>query len=135
MQFVHEIQRALRVGRTFHIHTNEARRIHRGRLRHEAADDVTRQFLIHIQTHVSQLETDVGIEMVGRDRIENLLVELRTVTSFFGIGDVLAEIIDADGHAGAVDRLRGADCIGDFCARHEPTGKAASNGGTLGKIA
>ena len=104
-------------------------------LAHQACDQVAGHLLIDVQSHVGQLQADVGIEMVGRDGVENLMVELRAVAGFVGIGDVLAQVIDADAHAGAVDGLGDAHRVGDFRARHEPARNAVTDRGSLGKIA
>ena len=76
VEFVHEIQGALRVGRTFHIDAHKAGRVHGCGLGDQSADDFAGQLLVHIQPHVSELEADVGVEFVGGDGIENLMIEL-----------------------------------------------------------
>ena len=51
------------------------------------------------------------------------------------VGDVLAEVVDADAHAGAVDGLSDADGISDFGAGDEAAGNAATEALTLGESA
>ena len=106
MQFVNEIERALGVGRALHVDAHKARGIHRGGFGDQSADDIAREFFVYIEPHVREFETDVGVELVGDDRVENLMVELRAVAGFVGIGDIFTEVVDGDAHAGAVDDLR-----------------------------
>ena len=101
-------------------------RVHRRRFGHQAADDFTGQFLIHVQAHVSQLQADVGVELIGCNGVENLMIKLGAVAGLVGIGDIFAQVVDADAHAGAVDGLRGADGIGDLGASNEAAGDAAA---------
>src|ERR1700722_14331023 len=73
--------------------------------------------------------------MVGRDSVENLMVELRALAGFFGVGDVLAQVIDADAHAGTVDGLGNAHSVGGLRARYETARNPPTERGSLGKIA
>jgi hypothetical protein len=57
------------------------------------------------------------------------------LTGFVEVGDVLAQVIDADAHAGSVDGLSDADGVGDFRARDEAARDAAADRGALGKSA
>ena len=53
MQFVNQVQGALRVGRrTFHVDTHKARRRQGCRFAHQAGDELASHFLVHIQSHV-----------------------------------------------------------------------------------
>src|ERR1700692_4053906 len=133
MKFVHKIESALRVGRAFHIDADEAGRVHGRRFCDESADDVASQSVVHVESHVGQFETDIGVELVSDDRVENLKVELRAVAGFIGIGDIFAKVVDADAHAGAVYRLGGADRIDNLSAGNEAAGEAASEGGAFGR--
>ena len=135
MQFVNEVQSALGVGRTFHIDAHKSRRLHGCRFRHQAGNNVAGQLLVDVQSHVGQLQADVGVEAVGRDGVENLVVEFGAFAGFVGIGDVLAQIVDTDAHASAVDRLSDAYGVGDLGAGDEAPGNAASDRGALGKAA
>ena len=67
-----------------------------------------------------------AFELVGGDGVENLMVELGAVAGLVGIRDILSEIIDGDAHAGAIDRLRGANRVGDLRARNEASGDPAA---------
>jgi len=75
---------------------------------------------------VSELEADVGVELVGDDAVENVLIQKGAVAGLFGVGDVLSKIIDADAHACAIDGLGGANCIGNPRASDEAAGDAAA---------
>ena len=134
MQFVNEVQGALRIGRTFHIDPHKARRLHGCRFTHQAGHEFASHFLVHIQPHVCQFQTDVRVQVVGDDGIENLVVELRAVPRFVGIGNVLAQVIDADAHARAVDRLRDPHRVGNFRARHKPAGNPLTDRRSFGEI-
>ena len=63
------------------------------------------------------------------------MVELRAVAGFVGIGDILAQVVDADAHASAVDGLGDAHSVGDFRACHETAGNPTTDGRALGEIA
>src|SRR5205807_8125721 len=93
------------------------------------------QTLIYVEAHVSQLQANVGVEVVGGDGVENLFVKFGAFASLVRIGDVFTEIVDADAHASAVHSLRGADCVGDFFAGYEAAGDAAAEGGAFGETA
>jgi hypothetical protein len=77
---------------------------------------------------VGQLQTDIGIQPVGRDRVENLVIQSRAVARLIWIRNVFAKIVDADAHAGPVDGLGYTHSIGDFRTRNEATGNTLSNG-------
>ena len=126
MQFVDEIERALGVGRSLHVDADKAGRVHGCGLGDQPADDFPRQCFIHIKSHVSELEADIGVEMVGGDGVENLLIELRAVAGLVRIGDVLAKVVDAHAHADAVDGLRSADGVGNLGSGNEASGDAAA---------
>jgi hypothetical protein len=63
------------------------------------------------------------------------MVELRAVPGFFRIGCVLAQIIDADAHTGAIYSLRNPHRVGDCGSGHEAIGNAAADGRMLGESA
>ena len=91
--------------------------------------------LVDVEAHVGELQADVGVELVGGDGVENLVVELRALAGFVEIGDVLAQVVDADAHTGAVDGLGDAHGVGDFRSGHEAARNAAADGGALGEAA
>ena len=71
--------------------------------------------------------------MVGRNRIENLMVELGAVARLLGIGDIFAEIVDGHAHARAIYGLRGAHRIGDFGTCNETARNPVAEGRLLGE--
>ena len=75
----------------------------------------------------------LALSWLATMRVENFVVELGALASFIGIGDVLAQIVDADAHARAVNGLSNANGVGDFRARHEAAGNPAADRGALGK--
>ena len=52
VELVNEVERALRVWRSFHIDANKILRRHAGRLRDQPADDFVGHVLVHVQAHV-----------------------------------------------------------------------------------
>ena len=75
MEFVHEIEGALSIRRALHIHPYKSRRIHGRGFGNQSAHDIPRHPLIHVQAHMCELQADVGLELIGGDRIEDLLIE------------------------------------------------------------
>ena len=134
MQFVDEIQSALSVGRSLHVNAHKLRRIHRRSLGDQTANDVSGQFLVDVQAHVSEFQADIGVEMIGGYGVKNLMIELRAVLGFIRIGDVFAEVIDANAHASAVDGLRGADSVGNLRACNKSSGDAPPQRRSLGEV-
>ena len=52
----------------------------------QSADDVAGQLLVHIEPHMSELEADVSVELVGGNGVESLMIELGAVAGLVGIG-------------------------------------------------
>ena len=77
VQFVDEVERALGVGRAFHVNAREVWRLHGGGFGHQADHQIARQLFIHVKTHVGKFETDVGVEPLGGDFVEQLVIKLR----------------------------------------------------------
>ena len=82
-----------------------------------------------------QLEADVGVQMIGRNGIKNLLIQLRAVAGLVGIGNVLTKVVDAHAHARAIDSLRDPHGVGDFRSGNETPGYASPQRRLLGKAA
>ena len=128
-----EIECALSIGRSLHVDADESRRSHGRSLGHQADDDLASQLLIHIKAHMGELEADIGIELVGDDGVQNLMVELGAVAGFCRIRYIFAEVVDADAHAGAIDSLGCTYGIGDLGARDKTSGDAAAERRSFGK--
>src|SRR5215469_14380483 len=84
---------------------------------------------------MSELQTDVGIEVIRGNCIENLVIELGAMACFVRIGDVFAQIVDANAHASMIHRLGDPDRIGDLCSGYKTAGNTLAQGRTLRKIA
>ncbi len=93
------------------------------------------QLFVDVETHVGQLQTDVGIEMVGSDGIENLVIEFGAVARLLGIGNVFPQVVDADAHARAIDDLGDAHGVGNPGTGNETAGDALSDRRALGEVA
>src|SRR5579863_7630036 len=132
---MYKIQRPLRIRRALHIHPHKPRRIHRRSFCHQPTHDIPCHPLIHIQAHVSELEADVGVEVIRGYGIEDVVIELRAVASFVDDSAVPTEIVDADAHARSIDGLRNANGIGDLGSGNESAGDPLTKSRTLGKIA
>ena len=68
MEFANKAQRALGVGRAFHVDAHEA--FQRGCFCYQAADQFASEVLLDIEPHVGQLQADVAVEPLRRDVIE-----------------------------------------------------------------
>jgi len=129
----HEIEGLLRIRRAFHIDPHKSRRIHPRRFRHQPADNVPGHRLINVQPHMRKLQTDVRIQMIRSNRIQNVVIELRAMSRFIDIGDILAQVVDADAHPRAIYILRDSHRIGNLGPGHEPAGNPLSNRRALRK--
>ncbi len=129
VQFVNEIERALGVRRTFHIHPNEIRRLHGRGFRHQAGDQIAGELLVHVETHVGQLQADVCVELALRDFVQHLMIELGAGAGLVSVGDILAEVVDRDAQALLIDGLRDAQRIVHLSAGHKTAGQALTDGG------
>ena len=63
------------------------------------------------------------------------MIELGAVLGLVGVGDVLAQVVDADAGSPLVDLLGGANGIGQMRARYEAVGEAQAQRRILGKMA
>ncbi len=132
VQFMHEIERALRVRRAFHVDADEISRIHGRRFRHEAGNQIAGKFLVDVEPHVGKLQADICVEPPARYFVQQLVIELGAGAGFIGVGDVLAEVIDGDAQAGLVDLLCDAERIFHPSTGHEAAGKTLADGGSFG---
>ena len=135
VEFVNEVEGALRVGRAFHIDANEIRGRHAGGFGDQAADDVIGHLLVDVEAHVSELQADVGVQFVGGDFVEKMVVELGAVAGFFSVGDVLAQIVDGDAGAELIDGGGGADGVGNLLAGDKTGRDPLAEAGTFGDAA
>ena len=131
VQRVHEIERALRVGRALHVDAHKIRRAHAGRFLHQSGHQVARQLFVDVEAHVGQLQAHVRFELVGRDLVEQLVIELSAGARFLNVGDVLAQVVDADGDSPLVQFGGHADRVFDLVAGYEPAGDTLSDDGSF----
>ena len=67
--------------------------------------------------------------------VEHLVIELSALLGLVGVGDVLAQVVDADAGARLVDRLGGADDVGQLGPGDKAAGEAQPEGRVLGEMA
>src|SRR5208283_5999492 len=132
VELVDEVERALGVGRAFHINANKIPGRHAGRLGDQAADDFVGHVLVHIQAHVGQFEADVRVQFIGGNFVEQVVVELSAGAGFVSVGDVLAQIVDGDAGADLIHGGGGANCVLNLGAGDEAGGSALAKAGALG---
>src|SRR5271165_1441600 len=131
VQLVNEVERPLRVGRTFHVDANEILWRHAGGFGDQAADDLVSHALVHIQAHVGQFQADVGIQLVGGNFVEQVMVELSAGAGFVGVGDILAEIVDGDAGADLIYDGGYTNRVRDLGAGDEAGGIALAETGAF----
>ena len=131
VQFVHKVERALGVGRAFHVDPNEITRIHGRRLRHQAGDQIAGEFLVHVETHVGKLQADIRVELAARDFVQHLMIKLGAGAGFLSVGNVLAEVVDGNAETRLIDGLSDAQRIVHLGAGHKTAGQTLPDGGPL----
>ncbi len=127
MLLAHKVQRLLRVGRALHVHADEA--VDANGVVEQFADVVARQFLIHVQSHVGQLDADVGVELAALNLVEELVIEPLALKRLLAVGDVFAEVIHRHVDADAVHGLGGLDQVIDRHAGHKALADLLAEGG------
>ncbi len=103
VQPAHKVDRLLGIGRAFHVHAHEV--VDVDRVIDQLGHQPKRQVGIDIEPHVRQLQADVGVQLARRDLVEHPVIKLGAVLRLVGIGDVLAQVIDADRRPGSRHRL------------------------------
>ncbi len=106
VQAMDKIQRALGVRRAFHIHADKV--VDAGRVLHQFGAGLVGHGLVHIQAHVGELQTDVGVEALFAHPVEQLVVELGAMPGFIPVGHVFAKIVHAHAQPQAVHGPRGS---------------------------
>ena len=132
MQFVDEVEGTLGVGGAFHIDAHEISGRHVGGFGDQAAHDFVGQLLVDVEAHVGELEADVGVELVGGDFVEQVVIEVGAGASLVGVGDVLSEVVDGDAGSELIHRGGGANGVGDLRAGDEAGAGALAKAGALG---
>ena len=77
----------------------------------------------------------LAFSLRSMDLVEHVVVELGAVFGFVGVGDVLAQVVDADAGAPLVDHLRGANHIVQVRAGDEALREAQSQRRFFGEVA
>ena len=72
-----------------------------------------------LKTHLRELDADVGVEAALGDGVEQFVVDIGGAMRLGLRGDALAERVERDGDALAVDRFGDAKRVGDFHAGDE----------------
>ncbi len=97
-------------------------------LHHLRADLVGHGF-IHVQAHVRQFQTDIGVQALGVHLIEQLVVELRAVPGFFGGGHVFTQVVHAYAQAKLVGGAGGGQSVVERGAGNKGAGDPLSGPG------
>ena len=84
---------------------------------------------------MGELEADIRVQLAFTDGIEELVVKGGAGAGLFDIGHVLAQVVDGDASASAIDRLCRSEHLLDLCASYEATRHALTNRGALGDSA
>jgi hypothetical protein len=132
MQLAYEVKGALGVGRALHVNAHEVVDLHcvADQLSHQRES----QILVYIEAHVGEFQADVGIKFARRHLLEHLVIELGALLGFVDVGDVLAQVVDADTGAPPVDCLGDADGVGELSSGDKAAGEAQTEGRGLGEV-
>ena len=93
--------------RAFHINPDEA--VDGDRVIQQFLHHLTRQCFVHIQSHVGQLQTHVGIELALANLIQQLMIESFTAQRLFAIRYTFAQVIHRDANPHAIPGHRRQD--------------------------
>src|ERR1035437_2503357 len=132
VELVNEVERTLRVGRSFHIDANKIPGRHVGRLGDQPADDVVGQVLVHVQAHVGEFHADIRVQLGGGDFVEQMVIKLRAGAGFLSVGDTLAQIVDGDAGPKFINGGGGANCVSNLFAGDEAGGNALAKAAVFG---
>src|SRR6266496_2745817 len=130
MQIAHEIDRALRVGRTLHVHADKV----------ADGDGMLQQFfhgpvgegLVDVKAEVGELEADVGVQPAPRDLIQKLVIAGFAAQRLVAIGYVFAEVVHRDVYARPVHLRGGGDQLGQRATGDVAPRNSLPNCGALG---
>ena len=106
-------------------------RLHGRGFRHQAGNQIAGKFLVHVESHVGQLQADIGVELAARNFVQHLMIKLGAVAGFIGVRDVFAEVIDRNAQACPIDGLCDPQSIFDLSAGHETAGQTPPDGGAF----
>jgi hypothetical protein len=92
-QPAHNIDRALRVGRAFHVHAHEI--VHRRSPLDDPRENLFAQLRANVQAKLRQLHRNIRIQFFGGNFFENRHARIAGKTRFGLIGHAFAQIIEA----------------------------------------
>src|SRR5262249_16369774 len=79
-----------------------------------------------------QLETDVGVDLVGSDFIQQLAVQLGAGASLVGVGDIFAQVVDRDRGSELIDRGCGTNRVPNLRSGDKTAGTPLADTGAFG---
>ncbi len=129
----HDIQRVLRETRVFHVDAHETLR--GARVLDEIFGDGFSQLGRLLQTHLRELDADVGVEAALGDGVEQVVVDVRGAVRLGGRSDAFAKGIESDRNALAVDGFSNAKRVFQLHAGDESRVEAGAQRGTLTEMA
>src|SRR5262249_32837846 len=121
VKFVYEVQRALCVRRTFHVHPHKT--FQGCCFRDQPTHQFARQALIYIEAHMREFETDVRIQALAGDRIQQSVIESSAPPGLFYIGYILPQVIDGDTLPKLIDGPRRAQNVVGLCSGYKTAGE------------
>ena len=116
-----EFDGALGVDRAFHI--NAKKIVVGGGAFDNGQDQAFAEFDAEVEAKLRQLAGDVGVEIFLGDAFEDFEIGIAGALGVGGGGDIFAEVVEADEHAGVVALAGGGDGFvesfaGDETVRH-----------------
>jgi hypothetical protein len=115
----------------FHVDADEGVSV--GGVLDHLGDDLLGERGREVHAHLGELDADVGVEVVGFDGVEELVVDGGGGAGGGLSGDALAEGVERDGDAFAVELLGGEEGLSDGHAGDEAVRELAADGGALGE--
>ncbi len=120
MNAAHDIERDLSEARVLHVDADEVLR--GAGMLDEVSGDGFGQIGGLFETHLRELDADVGVEAALGDGVEQVVVDVGGAVRFGRRGDAFAERVERDGDALAVDGFGYAKRIFGLHARDESRG-------------
>ena len=95
--------------RVFHVEANEIRLL--ARMSEQLSDILVTKLLVELHAHMTELDVDVAVELLGENGVEYLFVLSNRGLGFLSLGNELAEDADGTEEALGVDPGHGADHV------------------------
>jgi len=80
---------------------------------------------------VGELQTDVGVQLLFGDIIQQLVIELCAGAGFIGVRDIFTKIVDGDAQPGFIHSACRPKRVFDLSAGNKTAGGFLADGGTL----